>query len=212
MTPRTVRPLRNRQELTARHTPSAERSEGLCFGSRASIAVGCSVASLTALIVASVQSGFFSVIRPLGTVPDLCLGFTVALGMLFGWRFGAVFGVASGFFADALLAGGFSARILLYLVCGIAAGMLMMPDVRPLRDTWRYVSTILSACAAKQIILMLYVLLTAPYGDIGSIFTQLFLREVACTALFSLPSYLISAAAFAVYKRSKASKRRYLGK
>ena len=212
MSPRTVSPARGRQSMTPSSRASVQQGGAPCFGSGISIAIGCAVAALSALIVASAQSGFFSAVRPMGTSPDLCLGFTVALGLLFGYRFGAVFGVASGFFIDAISADGFSLRIILYLLCGAAAGILAIPETRPIRDVWRFVSILASACGAKQVILALWVILTAPSVDMARVLTHLILREIVCTVLFSIPAYLISAGAFALYKRLTSSKKRLSGR
>ena len=188
------------------------KNSGVCYGSPAKIAVGCVIAAVAALLTASAQSGFFSQLRPFGTVPDMCLAFTVALGMMLGSRFGAVFGVASGFFIDALSADGLSAKILLYLICGALSGLFTVTEFRPIKDIWRYVAFILSACAAKQLLLVMWVVLTAPFIDMAQIIVELILRELICTAFFSIPVYFISAGVFALYARRTSSKNRLSGR
>lgn len=193
-----------------RHT--AKKNNGVCYGSSVRIAVGCVIAAVAAMLTASAQSGFFSQLRPFGTVPDLCLAFTVALGMMFGSRFGAVFGVASGFFIDALSADGLSVKIILYLVCGALSGLFTVTEFRPIKDIWRYVAFLLSACAAKQLLLVMWVVLTAPFIDMAQIVVELILSELICTAVFSIPVYFISAGVFAVYTRKTSSKNRLSGR
>lgn len=196
----------------ASERPTAKKNNGVCYGSPAKIAVGCVIAAVAAMLTASAQSGSFSQIRPFGTVPDLCLAFTVALGMMFGSRFGAVFGVASGFFIDALSADGLSVKILLYLVCGALSGLFTVTEFRPIKDIWRYVAFLVSACAAKQLLLVMWVVLTAPFIDMAQIIVELVLRELICTTVFSIPVYFISAGVLAVYARRVSSKNRLSGR
>lgn len=199
------------QTLTAEPSRTNIKNE-FGYGRPFDVAVCCIIASVAAMLVASIQSGFFTVLRPFGTVPDLCLAFTVALGLTFGSRFGSVFGVAAGFFIDALSAEGLSLKILLYLVCGALSGILKIPESRPIKDIWRYLAILSSVCAAKQFITALRVILTAPVLDMARLFTRLFISELACTVIFSIPVYLTVSTVFAVTKRLWGTKRKVIGR
>lgn len=199
------------------HNVSAVRQSGSgrgkrpdlpCYGGWLKITVSCAAAILIALLTAALQSGFFLEIRPFGRAPQLCLALTVAVGMLFGERFGAVTGVASAVFIDAVSIGGLSLNILFYLVCGAAAGLLRLPEPRPLHDIARYSAILAASCSAKQGFLLLWVLMTSPSVRFGKLITDLFLSEILCTVLFSIPLYLLISFIFALYRKIRSRKSR----
>ena len=181
-------------------------SDELCLGNPLNITLCCLAAILASLITASIQSGFFFQIRPFGIAPDLCLCFTVAAGLLFGSRFGGVAGVSAGIFIDAMTSGGFSLNILFYMACGIAVGFIRISEPRPIKDLWRYISVLICAAGVRQLFLALWVTVTAPSPNLLRLISDLLIKEIFCTALFSIPVFLITVAAFWIRRRLKARK------
>ena len=181
----------------------------LCYGSGRHIAKCTFIAIISSLIVASFQSGFFSVVRPLGIAPDLCLAFTASCGLLFGSRFGALVGVASGFFIDALSIGGLSVNIVLYLLCGAVIGLIRIPETRPFRDVWRYLAAILTASCLKKLVEALWVVLTAPSLDASKLYIDLVVRGIICTTICSLGVYLPTSAVYLILRSSTVGKKKY---
>lgn len=180
-----------------------------CYGGPRHIAVCCGAAVLSSLLVASFQTGFFSVIRPFGVAPDLCLAFTVACGLLFGSRFGALAGAASGFFIEAISSGGIPISIILYLVCGALTGLLRTPEPRPFRDILRYPVVLIAVCVSIQFISALWAILTARNLQIANIFINLFGKNVICTTLFSGLVYLPVSIGFVIFRRIRAAKHHF---
>ena len=172
------------------------------------ITIRCLVIALSSMLVASFQSGFFSVVRPFGIAPDLCLAFTVACGILFGPGVGAVAGISSGFFIDALSSSGISASVIIYFLCGTVVGAFRMPEPAPLKDIWRFLVSITAACAAKKILETLWIVLTAPYLDASQLLNDFIIRGIVCTLLFSPLAYAPTAA-FLSIRRRIASRKRY---
>ena len=203
---RTVENSTAHRALSSETASAPSKNEPFCKGAL-NVWVCSVVAIFVAVLVASFQSGFFSAVRPFGKAPDLCLAFSVASGMLFGARFGAVSGVAVGFFIDALSVGGLSLNIPFYFICGAVSGILALPEIRPFRDILRYLATLSSACLAKQILLSLWVVLTSPSIDVGSIVLELILLELLCTTVFSFIVYLPASGIF-VLRARRASKGR----
>lgn len=169
----------------------------------------CLFSFFSSLIVASFQSGFFSVVRPFGTAPDLCLAFTVACGILFGSGYGAVTGIASGFLIDALSLGGFSVNVMIYFVCGALVGSFRMHEPRPFKDVWRYAVALVASVGAKKMLEILWVVLTAPTLDASKLFSDLLVRGSLCTVVFSFIVYIPTVAAFCIYRRAVISKNRF---
>ena len=197
------------QSLSSRGASDSAKRGDVCSGSVRNIILCCLYAVLASLVVASFQSGFFSEIRPFGIAPDLCLSLTVACGMLFGSRFGALVGVISGFFIDALTVGGLSFNIIFYFLCGAIIGVFAMPEPRPLKDIWRYLAGISVACAAKKIVEGMWVVLTAPSLDASKLIFTLIMRGILCTVAFSLMVYLPVVAVFCLYRRSREKRKRF---
>ena len=160
------------------------------------ITIRCLVIALSSMLVASFQSGFFSVVRPFGIAPDLCLAFTVACG------------ISSGFFIDALSSSGISASVIIYFLCGTVVGAFRMPEPAPLKDIWRFLVSITAACAAKKILETLWIVLTAPYLDASQLLNDFIIRGIVCTLLFSPLAYAPTAA-FLSIRRRIASRKRY---
>lgn len=181
----------------------------ICRGSARNIVSCCFVAALAAFAVASFQSGFFSEVRPFGIAPDLCLGLTVACGMFFGAGFGALTGVASGFFIDALTVGGTSFNVIFYFLCGAIVGVFAVPEPRPIKDIWRYLARISIACTAKKISECLWIVLTSPSLDASRLLFDFILRGIVCTVVFSLIVYIPTSAAFLIHRKVTEAKKRF---
>ena len=194
--------------LAGESSAAGARGE-LCYGSGTRIALSCIVAVFAAMIVASFQCGFFSVVRPFGLAPDLCIAFVAASGLLCGSRFGAVTGIAVGFFIDAMSVGGISPNIILYFLCGAAVGLFRVPEPRPFREIWRYLSAVSAAAAAKKTLEAFWVVLTASDLDFSKLLIDFFVIGVTCTIAFSILVYLPVAVVFSLCRRSMASRQRY---
>lgn len=188
------------------YSPSSHSPDELCFGGPLSISVACAVAVLSAMIVSAFKVGFFFEIRPFGTAPDLCMALVISSGMLFGSRFGGVVGLASGFFIDAMVTGGFSLNIIYFTVCGIISGHLRIPEPRPIKDLWRFLAVLSSAMGVRQFFLSLLVIVSSPSIGPLRLMIDIILREVFCTALFSVPIYLLVLAGFAIRRQVKSGK------
>ena len=160
------------------------------------IAVGaaCFFASL---ICAVIQTGFFSVVRPFGCAPDVCLALSVAVGLKFGSKCGGVVGLMSGFTVDALSASGFSLAIPIYVVFGIVMGMLS--DIESGTDLPHIVIYIIGlfcgalVLAAASILGMLVSYTSLGFADMltRSVLPRLLLNMLAGLALY--PCVLLTA-------------------
>lgn len=188
------------------YSASSHSPDELCVGSPLSIAIAVTVAVASAMIVAAFKVGFFFEIRPFGTAPDLCMAFVIASGLLFGSRFGGVVGLASGFFVDAMVTGGFSMNVIFFTVCGIVVGFFRIPEPRPIKDLWRFIAVLSAAMGVRQFLLALWVIVSAPSISPLRLLLDIILREIFCTALFSIPIYLLTLSGFAIRRRVKSGK------
>ena len=134
------------------------------------------------------QCSFFSVLKPFGVVPDLILGFVVALSLISTLEESAVVALAAGFTVEALGAPTLSFSALFYLTVAVVIGIAakkMIPGILS------YVALLIPA----EVLGAIYttIMLTMTYGGIPPA-AELFgilVPEMIVGAVFSLPIYFI---------------------
>ena len=141
-----------------------------------------------AFLLGVLQCSFFSRLKPFGAVPNLMLGSLCAITMIDNKRTAAVYGIAAGYFIDALGAVPPSFSPVFFLICVLVFGKIsdkMMP---------RFISyLVIMAVAVVMGGAFTYVNLCVAISGIPSfgVFLRIALPEMLCTYVFCLPVYFI---------------------
>ena len=143
-----------------------------------------------AFLLGVLQCSFFARLKPFGAVPNLMLGSLCAITLIDSKKTAAVYGVAGGYFIDALGAVPPSFSPIFFLIGVVIIGKIsekMMP--RFVSFLIVMIPTVLMGGLFTYINMCVSVSGIAPIG----VFLRLALPEMLCTYVFCLPVYFIIA-------------------
>ena len=134
------------------------------------------------------QCSFFAQLYFLPSVPDLILGFIVAVAMLDSQKSAAVCGIGAGFVIDAIGASGLLFSPIFYMLCGVMCGFLskkMLPSFL----SWLVELAVFSAVRMLFTLAnLLYLWSDVPFW---TTLKDLLLPEMICTFIVCLPIFFI---------------------
>lgn len=139
------------------------------------------------LLLAVLQVSVFGRLRPLGVVPDLMLGVTVAVAFFCGRYAGAITGIGAGFLIEAMGSVGLSILPIVYLFLGYLVG-----NFAQALGQKRFTVYLLYLGAAMLVrcgVTLLYTLIATSSADPLQLFLYVLLPEVATTYLCGLLIY-----------------------
>ena len=139
-------------------------------------------------LLAVAQCSFFAQLDFLLAVPDLMLGFVVAVAMLDSEESAAVCGIGAGFVIDAIGASGLSFSPLFYMLAGVLCGILskkMLPSFLSFTVELAILSVVKSLFTTANIL----------YISKNILFWQtlksVLVPEIICTFIICLPIFFI---------------------
>ncbi len=141
-----------------------------------------------AFLLGILQCSFFARIKPFGAVPNLMLGSLCAITMIDNKKSAAVYGIAGGYFIDALGAVPPSFSPVFFLISVVVIGKIsekMMP--RFVSFLIVMIPTVLMGGVFTYINMCVSASGLAPLG----VFFKIALPEMLCTYVFCLPVYFI---------------------
>jgi len=137
-------------------------------------------------LLSVLQCSFFSVLRPLNSIPHLALGALCGICLLDTKESAAICAIGSGFLVDALGSTGLSLSPLLFLIIALfcsAIGKKMLPNFL----SW--VVLLVMGSILGSLGTLIHVLQLTHTLSLVSLLRTVLLPEFFCTVLFSLPLY-----------------------
>ena len=146
------------------------------------------VFSPVVFLLAVAQCSFFAQLTFLSSVPDLMLGFIVAVAMLDSQKSAAVCGIGAGFVIDAIGASGLSFSPLFYMLCGVLCALL----AKKMLSGFLSFAVILAVFSAFKMLFTLFnVLYLTSNASLWRTFANILLPEAITTLIICLPIFFI---------------------
>ncbi len=139
-------------------------------------------------LLAVAQCSFFAQLDFLFAVPDLMLGFVVAVAMLDSEESAAVCGIGAGFVIDAIGASGLSFSPLFYMLAGVLCGILskkMLPSFLSFTVELAILSVV------KSLFTLVNILYISQSISFWHTFKTVLFPEMVCTFVVCLPIFFI---------------------
>ncbi len=145
--------------------------------------VKCIVYAVLGLLLVVLQISFFSRVKPFGAVPDVLISAVFCVAMFENERYGAIFGLAVGFVAEAAGGVGLTLLPLVYMLVGFVCGLVASEYYR--RSVLLFL--IFDACAllVRMFTTLLYVAFTWSIVDISVIIPRVLVPEALSTLVIS---------------------------
>lgn len=146
--------------------------------------------SVLVLLLVLLKTTFFSRFRPFGASPDILITATAAIALYEGGHAGAIFGLLTGYFADALGGVGVIIAPLPYMLTGYFCGIVATDHYK--RSWVLYLIFDLCACVVRAFTSLLYVMITWRSFDLPLVISSVIVPELLSTVVISpLPALLL---------------------
>ncbi len=152
--------------------------------------IKCIVYGILGLLLVLMQISFFSRIKPFGAVPDVLIAAVFSVAMFENERFGAIFGLAVGFFVEAAGGVGVSLLPLVYMLVGYICGLVASEYYR--RSALLFLIFDGAALLVRMFVTLIYVVLTWSVVDLSVVIPKVLIPEALSTLVISpLPALII---------------------
>ncbi len=152
--------------------------------------VKCIVYALLGLLLILMQISFFSRVKPFGSIPDVLIAAVFSVAMFENERFGAIFGLLTGFIVEAAGGVGISLLPLVYMLVGYICGLVASEYYR--RSLLLFLIFDGAALLVRMFTTLIYVVMTWSVVDLSVVIPRVLIPEALSTLVISpFPALLV---------------------
>lgn len=142
--------------------------------------------------LALLQTSFFSFFDPFGAVPDLVLPAVIAIAVFDKERMGTIAGIVGGFIIDALGGVGLSLSPLVYMICGVAAALLVHSIFRRDFLSWLILTALGLVISGASSVICGYASVSFANVTAAHIFSRLLIPAFLSSIIIAIPFYFLT--------------------
>ncbi len=153
------------------------------------------------IVLAILQTAFFSRFPLFGATPDLMLAAVLAVAMFEGARAGCAIGIGAGYFIEAIGGVGLSILPLFYMICGAVCGLLCRRAFS--RGPLTYALFAFAAYAARAMVTLIYMSFFWGRFNLLDAFSRILIPEYFSGVIFSFLPFVIIRLLAKIFHRTR---------